>query len=253
MGGARPVEPPAKAGSTKAHIPLSARFVKCCAAPAGSFDLQLNRDGSTVHHVGQSFYPFVTNGDSESRARRRVRPSPSDPASPPTLPMTPPPPPFRTYRSHACLLRAVPGALNIETSRPTWQPCQLKSIEVAAGTVLPLASATPLAICDMSLVTLGLVQGDTVVEVAFADGARLDTTRAHGDEGPGGFRDGDAGQGRRTRSPSSRSRLPQRDWLPFLVLPDSRRHLRHDAPTQHAADRFAPCVLWWATPPARWS
>ena len=31
MGGARPVEPPAKTGSTKAHVPLSARFVKCCA------------------------------------------------------------------------------------------------------------------------------------------------------------------------------------------------------------------------------
>ena len=73
---ARPVEPPAKAGS--ARIPLSADLK--AAHAAGMADLQLNRDGSTVHRVGQSFYPFVTNGDSESRARASRAPSPSAPA-----------------------------------------------------------------------------------------------------------------------------------------------------------------------------
>ena len=109
---------------------------------------------------------------------------------------------------------AVPGALNIETSRPTWQPCQVKSIEIPAGTVLPLASATPLAIVDMSLVTLGLAQGDTVIEVAFADGARLDTTALTAMKDPADFAMATQGKGAFTLTVLSQQGLLSD--LPFL-------------------------------------
>ena len=129
---------------------------------------------------------------------------------------------------------AVPGALNIETSRPTWQPCQLKSIEVAAGTVLPLASATPLAICDMSLVTLGLVQGDTVVEVAFADGARLDTTALTAMKDPADFAMATQGKGAYTLTVLSQQGLLSD--LPFLGYhnPVENNVYRHRGDPQHA-------------------
>ena len=128
----------------------------------------------------------------------------------------------------------MPGALNIETSRPTWQPCQVKSIEIPAGTVLPLASATPLAIVDMSLVTLGLAQGDTVIEVAFADGARLDTTALTAMKDPADFAMATQGKGAYTLTVLSQQGLLSD--LPFLGYhnPVENNVYRHRGDPQHA-------------------
>ena len=127
----------------------------------------------------------------------------------------------------------MPGALNIETSRPTWQPCQVKSIEIPAGTVLPLASATPLAIVDMSLVTLGLAQGDTVIEVAFADGARLDTTALTAMKDPADFAMATQGKGAFTLTVLSQQGLLSD--LPFLGY-----HNPVENNVYHLRTQFAP-------------